>query len=555
MPLCPADDDCSSVSSDDVSEYCPSHEEMGSDDSAWTDEPSPDHCFSNQHQSKTVVSSVEGISPSGGQGVVPAARKKKRKIPVGIDMPNDICFLELSQLEEFVDSINRITSCKTSECEGKLVAMSIKSDGLGGGLCIRFGCNGCHSKQAEFITYSKYEAAQETNTISLSVQVAFILAGCTHDVYTMVLSHVLGMKTVNKKAYMNTIEHVYPIVKDALDNVCKVAKDEMKAKPDHELGSWKRAVTTVAGTWKKKGIHNGTFIIRNYMNNALLYYHHLCKSDVEDGLYPGTLESAEEYAARVMFEKAKEEGMEVSIHLLDLGPSSAKAVKEVFPNAQLGGRHVGKAHKGQVEKLLRDVLKPSHFKTLEVSQYVLIGSLSQRNPLRRLHYRLSTNLALLQANMTYAHAKLGNEYHWMPEVFQHMGLPVFDGVKEALEGYSVKRQKRLERVKTIPVKRRRVELKEKRAREEIRRSEWSEQHGCGHTYSGDESTEESDSNVLDVSGGLACCENSSSGRSRERECPSSSRRKRLPRQAALPLPPSQSSHSKRVPVKNKHTSC
>ena len=43
---------------------------------------------------------------------------------------------------------------------------------------------------------------------------------------------------------MDTIRGMYPIVKEMLDEVCEVAKQEMKDKNDDEFGSWKRAVTT-----------------------------------------------------------------------------------------------------------------------------------------------------------------------------------------------------------------------------------------------------------------------------------------------------------------------
>ena len=56
---------------------------------------------------------------------------------------------------------------------GNLVPIFVRSVGLGGGIHIRFGCNGCRSKQAVFETYSKYKPAERSNCISLSVQVAF----------------------------------------------------------------------------------------------------------------------------------------------------------------------------------------------------------------------------------------------------------------------------------------------------------------------------------------------------------------------------------------------
>ena len=91
-------------------------------------------------------------------------------------------------------------------------------------------------------------------------------------------------------------------------------------------GSWKRAVTTADGTWQTRGWHskNATFTIRYHLNGALLYYHHLCQKGrdkiVEGDLY---LKSAEGYAARITFQRAKEEGMDVAIHWQDADSSSA----------------------------------------------------------------------------------------------------------------------------------------------------------------------------------------------------------------------------------------
>lgn len=50
--------------------------------------------------------------------------------------------------------------------------------------------------------------------------------------------------------------------------------------------------------------------------------------------------------------------------------------------------------------------------------------------LERLHYQTSMNLALVQASMTYLYKKRGPEYHWILDLFQRMGLPVLDGMKE-----------------------------------------------------------------------------------------------------------------------------
>ena len=356
--------------SSEVSEFCPSHEDETTDESAdfsLTDESqfgcedNPDHCPTQQHQCKTVAFSVQSNSFCIDQSQVVAcsAQKKKHMIPVGIVMPNQICFMELSQLEKFVDSVNKTRGCKTSKCEGNLVPICVKSVGLV--VVVFIGCNGCRSKQAVFETYSKYKPVRGMNSISVCVQVAFIMAGSTHAVYAKTLKHALGMNTVSNGAFLKTIECMYPVVKDVLDRVCEIAKKEMKSKRDDELGSWKKAVTTADGTWQTRGWHskNATFSIRNYLNHALLYYHHLCQKGsnnvVEGDLYPGTSKSAEGYAARITFQKAKEEGMNVAIHWQDADSSSSKALREVFPEAEIMicGGHAGRAHRKILENQLK----------------------------------------------------------------------------------------------------------------------------------------------------------------------------------------------------------
>ena len=100
------------------------------------------------------------------------------------------------------------------------------------------------------------------------------------------------------------------------------------------------------------------------MNGALLYYHHLCQKGrdkvVEGGLYPGTSKSAEGYAARITFQRAKEEGMDVAIHWQDADSSSSKAVREIYPKAEimLCGGHAGRAHNKMLEKRLKDKVLP-----------------------------------------------------------------------------------------------------------------------------------------------------------------------------------------------------
>ena len=75
------------------------------------------------------------------------------------------------------------------------------------------------------------------------------------------------------------------------------------------------------------------------------------------------------------------------------------------------------------------------------------------------------------------HAKFGISYHWIPDLYRRMKLPVFDGVQEALEKHNLQRKRKLEREKTTPVKKR-IDLKRRRVVEGFQRSEWSKTHAC-----------------------------------------------------------------------------
>ena len=138
----------------------------------------------------------------------------------------------------------------------------------------------------------------------------------------------------------------------------------------------------------------------------------------------------------------------------------------------------------QASKLVHPILKRVHSNAVEASHNVFIRFRSKDIYLERLHYQLSTNLRLLQANLTYMHAKLGTSYHWLPELYRRMNLPIFEGMVEALEKHNARRKRELEWTKTIPKKKRRIELKKKRVKEGIERIKWSKKHGRDTYFDG-----------------------------------------------------------------------
>ena len=190
------------------------------------------------------------------------------------------------------------------------------------------------------------------------MQVAFIVAGCTHATYCRALRYALVIDAVCPETFMSTIVKMYPVVKQLLDEMCEEAKADMKAMDQSQLDSWSRGVTSADGTWMTRGHHskNATFSIRNYDNGALLY---LCQKGrdkvIEEALYQGTSKSAEGYGARLTLKKAKEEGLRIEVHWQDADSSTPKVVAEYFSDAKvmICGAHAGRAHKKQLENLAK----------------------------------------------------------------------------------------------------------------------------------------------------------------------------------------------------------
>ena len=140
------------------------------------------------------------------------------------------------------------------------------------------------------------------------------------------------------------------------------------------------------------------------------------------------------------------------------------------------------------EQLVHPILKRGHSNWLEASHNVFIRFRPKHIHLDRLHYILSTELALLQSNMTYMYRKRGPQYHWVVELFRRLKLPVYDGVHRALEEFNNLRMEKLEHEKTEKSKKRRIMLKVERTKDAQRRKEWSRKHGHD-TYGDDEDSD------------------------------------------------------------------
>ena len=212
-------------------------------------------------------------------------------------VPHKVCFMDLTRLDEFIKQLNHIRACATPGCKGELIPVHINSAGQGGAVTIRYTCSGCISQTAVLETSSRYKLGNSSE-VGMAVQVAFIIAGCTHMTYYKMLKHALGIDAVHWYDFQSTIEMLYPVVKMMVDKICESAKDDMRRMDQSELGSWSLAVTSADGTWMTRGFHtkNSMFSIRNYFNGALLFRKHLCQSGrdkiVKEELYQGTSKGA-----------------------------------------------------------------------------------------------------------------------------------------------------------------------------------------------------------------------------------------------------------------------
>ena len=70
---------------------------------------------------------------------------------------------------------------------------------------------------------AKYEHGPACNNdISVSVQVAFIVAGCTHAVYCKTLQNALGMNTVHPNEFYSLFEWCTPVLLPPLLHFCSL---------------------------------------------------------------------------------------------------------------------------------------------------------------------------------------------------------------------------------------------------------------------------------------------------------------------------------------------
>ena len=172
--------------------------------------------------------SVDDLDTSSQSLYIPTPTKVlwERWVCVKVPIPDKMCFLELKQLESFVELLNSVRCCVTPGCSGALVPSAIKSIGLGGAISITFSCNHCLMHHIPFESSVKCGGTTE---VAIAVQVAFLVAGCTHRTYYKALKLALGIDAVCPRVFMSTIVKMYPVMKQMVDEKCEEAKSDMKS--------------------------------------------------------------------------------------------------------------------------------------------------------------------------------------------------------------------------------------------------------------------------------------------------------------------------------------
>ena len=140
------------------------------------------------------------------------------------------------------------------------------------------------------------------------------------------------------------------------------------------------------------------------------------------------------------------------------------------------------ARASQSTEIIHKELGRGHSNYPEASHNVLVRFRSKDTNIQCIHYMVTTNLGLLQANMSYLYEKKGASYHWILDLFSRLRLPLLDGMQEALLMANQKRHKNLVKKQSEEGKDARTRWKKARVQEHEERKLWSRQQSIPHTY-------------------------------------------------------------------------
>ena len=163
---------------------------------------------------------------------------------------------------------------------GKLVLTAYNKKGLGGAIYVKFTCCGCREVDIDYRS-SQLALESRRHLVSLVLSLAFFISGHGYAAYQKTLAKGLGLGVTSDKPFLEVIELALPYIKDILDEMCDDATHQMKQVSSDQISCWSRAVTCYDGCWLIGGhfSENCTFVIKNYITGAFLYYGHSSMRD------------------------------------------------------------------------------------------------------------------------------------------------------------------------------------------------------------------------------------------------------------------------------------
>ena len=130
---------------------------------------------------------------------------------------NCLFFTELRAFMTFLEELSAQRKYTTNGCSDNLVPVFVDRTGLGGGDRIQLSCDRCASHSLIFNT-STFVQDSRQYVASMSVALAFLLAGHVHSGYHKTLGHGLGIPSHHHNTF-------YIVVKDAYANIQRMVQE------------------------------------------------------------------------------------------------------------------------------------------------------------------------------------------------------------------------------------------------------------------------------------------------------------------------------------------
>jgi hypothetical protein len=159
----------------------------------------------------------------------------------------------------------------------------------------------------------------------------------------------------------------------------------------------------------------------------------------------------------------------------------------------------------ECQQYIHPDLGKGHSNLPEAAHNVYIRYRSKSVQLERLHYCISTNLAVLQSAVNWASDVYGSQYYWVKELYDRMELPVTDGMLSNIKSMLSVRSKVLEAQKSETKKKYRVRMKKARLEENEERKRWMKTQAFTHDYGSAEDESEDEVDIKELREEIGKC--------------------------------------------------